>query len=243
MLAILDIIVAAIIIFCCYRSIKKGFVKSLFGLVGGIAAFILALLYSDRLGDYINIKYISPAFEKKVTSYLTELLGGAVTASGTEAVLIDSEINNASEGFKSYIAKYGVSMDKVKDAFLNSPTVEQGREAAVNAIYSSLSQTVSRVLSFAIIFFGVLLISAVLSRIIGTVFKLPLLSQLNGLLGLVVGVAKSAIFVWIFVSLITVAFTYLQSSNVLGFGDSDLNNTIIFKYFMDFSPFNLFFRQ
>ena len=63
---ILDLIVVAIILFCILHSAKKGFVKVVVGVVGLIAAYMLAFTVSTPLANITYDKFIEPTMVNAV---------------------------------------------------------------------------------------------------------------------------------------------------------------------------------
>ena len=75
-----------------------------------------------------------------------------------------------------------------------------------------------------------------LAKIINKIFNLPLIGKLNRFLGGIIGLLKGTIFALIFVMVIMFVIS-MTENGFLCFTQENVNESIIFKFLMGFTPF------
>ncbi|MDP4153656.1 MAG: CvpA family protein [Bacillota bacterium] len=224
MTIILDIFLIASILICCFSAMKKGFIKSLLELVGGFAGFIFALIFAGSLGNIISERWIGPFFDKNMTSYVSNLFEKSNAVNG-----------ETGSGFNSLLKTFGLSLDKIRSTVIGN-TIDKAGDKSVNFVSATAAQKVSYIVAFILIFIGVTIACAILARVLGVIFKLPVLHQFDSLLGLAVGIISALIFGWVFSAAVYYILPMLGDTNFLGISTSSYGSTFLFKYFLDTNP-------
>ncbi len=233
MAIILDILVLVIIGVSVFFAYKKGLIKTLFSLLGGITAVVLAVSMSASVGNWLNEKFIGPAIRNTV---LTAVNGSALGESYDEAlnsVDVAGKLQEMPESLRSFLEKLNVDIDSIVDSAEQS---KADSVAAKEKLIDSIAQPVSKVISktvaligLAIIFFIVLF---VVTNLLDAVFRiLPLGKTVNNVGGIIFGVIRALLIV-----MVLGALAYgLARGNVL-LSMEDLENTYILKIVNYFNP-------
>ena len=74
-----ELVIILIFVGCVMLGKRMGLLKSLIGLLGTIAAIIVAVVFSSQLGSFINENYVKKPIESWVVNQLTS------DPSGTES--------------------------------------------------------------------------------------------------------------------------------------------------------------
>ncbi|MBO5039879.1 MAG: CvpA family protein [Clostridia bacterium] len=226
---LIDVIVIAAFAGCLIRGIKKGFIKSIIGIVIVIAAIIGSVQFSPALGNTLNDKFV----HKSVVSAAKDSIPKVDT---------DTLINEMPTAFKKSLDRFRTDPEDVKELFENSDieeTEEQKRARIAEKMASPLSKAISRALAFLIIFVVLYLVLFIISIIVCAVVKLPLLRTADKLLGALLGGVSGILLAW-GVSLAICAL--LPHLSVLYDGvvpETVIDNSIVVKFIGKFDPFNL----
>jgi len=188
---LLDILVIAVFAFSLYTGIKKGFIRSIMGIVVAVVAVIGAVKLSPPLANYLHDKYIGNVVTEQVGGYLDELIADV------ESIDLTKLFEDKPEAFTDILNTFGVDFDELKSYFEKDLSGNNDSEKAVSQyIAEPISQTLSRGTAFAILFFGIFLILTVVVLLIDLVVKLPILNGANKFLGAVLGAAMGLVTAW-----------------------------------------------
>ena len=85
--ALLDIVSIVILVACVWSAARRGFIKTIIGLVGTLAAVVLASAFGPAAASVIRTRMVGPFFERTVGDYLMPYLsgGGWTAAQGRSA--------------------------------------------------------------------------------------------------------------------------------------------------------------
>lgn len=209
---LLDIILLALVVFIIIRAVKRGFVGSVFKLSKILIVLLATVLLGGMVSDLCSDMFVSSWFDGKISSQFVS----AVTQGGeaTSQSLVDSlpiyfrnllpadAINKQFADFSGGAQELAVSLGK---------TVE-------NALVS----VISSVIGYAITFLAMFLLFSLVVLILEKFVELPVLKQINKVLGLAWGVAYAYLFVSIAVCIIGffVDESFVASTYVLRFFNS-----------------------
>lgn len=204
---IVDIILVAIFAVVIISSIKKGFFRSLFDLIGSIVAFILAKIFADAFAPTVFDSFIRPGAEQYLASSLSDV--------GTTdyAVQIEQAINSIPDAFSGIMQIMGLDreylLQKVSSVDLNGDNlIESIMNTVVEPVATALIQFILiAVLAFVFIFV-IKIVVKVLDKIIS---KLPVINKFNSLLGAVFGLLRGIIIVAVSAMLISVLAGFINN--------------------------------
>lgn len=239
MAIILDILVLGIIGVSVFLAWKKGMIKTIFSLVGGIAAIVLAVSMSTPVANWINEEYVSPSVRKTV---LTAINGSDVGKSYDEALASVDVVDKLQEmppKLRSFLEKLDIDVEAiVSSADKTKEDSVAAKEKLVNSIADPVSETVSKAIAlvglFVIFFLALLVATFLLDKVFSV---LPFAKSINKSGGVIFGLIRALLLVFV---LGAVAYG-LASGNVL-LSMEELNKTFLMKWINAINPILLILR-
>lgn len=176
---IVDIALVAILALCVFFGWKNGFIKTISKFLTYILSFAIANLCWKYLATYVGkLPFIR--------NLITEGVEGPVFEDGA------------------------AFMDKLKTMFtyFAGDMVENGNAENTAAVMNNyLAETLTMVISFAIVFIVAMLLLKLVFRLLNSIInKIPVVKQINGLLGAVMGFLNGSIWTWAITNLFVKAF-------------------------------------
>jgi uncharacterized membrane protein required for colicin V production len=214
----IDAVLVLIVAVTAYKGWRKGFIRGVFGVVAVIVSIFGANL-------------VAKAYSGEFTEMLEPLVGGVVDSA--ISTVIDAEGTTSDR-----VSVYDVSYNALKRlGVAEDAAVELAEKVA--AEFSGVGQVMSDGLTqklchklayvavFLVVFILISILFAVLGNLINFVFSLPGLALPDHIIGLVLGLAKGLIIVFV----IAVAMRYLGivSGSVIG-------QTKVLQYILNANP-------
>ncbi len=188
---LLDLIVILAFVLSIYTGLKKGFVRSVMGIVIVAAAIILSVRFSPPLSEYLNQNYIEPVITDKVEASIEGII------SGVENLDISTLFDEKPKAFTDILDNFGVDIDDLKAHYDSTIKDSEGAEEEVSEyIATPVSKSVSTAAAFGIIFITVSLVLTLVLLLVELIVQIPLLKELNKGLGLVLGIVKGLLYAW-----------------------------------------------
>ncbi len=199
---ILDGIILLICLLCVLIGVKRGFVHSVVRFLGSIIAALLASALGGVLAQWLFDTMFRGAMVEKINSSL-QTLGAdnaAAAASQVLASLPDFLVRALEEA--------GVTLETVSHA-INSQT--SGAAGMVVDYLSPVFVNFLKVLAVIVLFFLFMTIVRLLAALVGDILRLPILKEVDGLLGGVFGFLLAMVSVWVVVAGVMVFMPMLDS--------------------------------
>ncbi len=242
---VLDVLVAVILIWSAAAATKKGFIKSLLGMVSVVAAFVMTFLFSGQAAKYISEKFVAPAMRSSAISYLSRVLGTPASAvdagQGAANVPVEKLLSDMPQLFLDYLKKLGADAAGVKAAAAASSTVTQARDAAVDAMITPMAAAISSVLAYLAVFLLSLLAFTLLAALLDLVFKLPVLNTLNRFGGFIMGCITGLLLVFVFCAAVELLRPVFASQSVFAVSDEAIEKTLLFGVFYKLNILDIVF--
>ena len=232
---VFDAIITALCIFIIVLSCKKGFIKSLTGLIKGVVSFIAAYAFTPMLASYVDehfmLKRISSGIEKTISS---------LSGNGNGTFDLAGMFDKMDSSLKQIIDRYGADEDVISgmcrgNAAADGDTVSK----LAKYIASPVSDTLSKALSFIAIFIAVFVALSLIAFLLNAVFKLPVLRSANKFLGLVFGVLEAFVLAVCLSNVLASLSVGLGSINSSLFGREVVENSVVMKFFSTVDLFGL----
>ncbi len=234
-----DFILIGIALFILYSGWSKGFIKSVMGLVKGIASAVAAYAYTPMLGNIFYEKWIL----KPLTNGIFETLRGYALDTklsvelGRDVYNLDRLSLDLPKELVSILERYNVS---VPDFLSGISGMDQVTEDAVYDCSVSIAEPTASLLSsalaFIVIFIGVYLVLSLVTALLDHLFRLPVLNTANKLFGIIFGAAEAFLLVAVMSILLSTLVTSLGSLEPNLFGESVIDHTVICKFFVEHNP-------
>ncbi len=232
---LIDLALAAIVAFSAWKGYRKGLILGLSGILALIVAFFGA-------------RYVSENYSQEFVSMLEPFVSGVVDSSldRSDDELLDDYEENTVEGqtpkteaeapAQSQSKEYSVVYETLKnlgilrssaDSLTQEITdlVKSAGKSIRASIVSILSEKITYVITFALVFIMIVILFTVLANIINLAFKLPGLDLLNGAGGLVFGLVKGMIFVYLIAWILSYLGVFI--------GKNLVDDTFFLKFLMD----------
>jgi len=202
----IDIIIVIIIGYLCFQGYRKGFIKTIFDTLGIVISFFLSK----------EFYYFAESFLLKNTKLFVKL------HDFFEAKLPENVVNNSNIPVELQKFVNNIMMNEATDTF--------------TAFVDNLSLLIIRSISFVITFLAIYAALLLISTLINTIMKLPLLNLTNRLFGAFMGILKGVILLYLIFALSAPLLSFMQdkplAKSVLDSESSKIfyNNNIILNY-------------
>lgn len=199
---ILDGIIVLICLLCVLIGVKKGFIHSVVRFLGSVIAALLASALGGVLAQWLFDTMFRGAMVEKINTSL-QAMGAdnaAAAASQVLASLPDFLVRALEEA--------GVTLETVSHA-INTQT--SGAASMVVDYLSPVFVNFLKVLAVIVLFFLFTTLARLLASLVSDLLRLPILKELDGLLGGVFGFLLAMVSVWVVIAGITVFMPMLDS--------------------------------
>jgi len=221
---VLDLLVVLTVVFFAWRGWKKGLILTLFSLV----AVFVALLGANFLAAHFEpaaADYLAPRFETMLTDQFTQELERE-QESRPETSFEELPVSNLVMDFLRNVGLF----ESLAEDFSASvkDTAQKSIESAAALIAVTLAKLVAKTLLFIFFFAGILIVWFIISHLLDLVFKLPVLDTLNSTGGMVCGLIKALLVIWIAVLL------FQLKSNLIT--NETLHSSFVLRFFVAYNP-------
>ena len=215
---VLDILVVGIVVGSIILGWRRGFVKSISGLISLVLAVVIVSSFAQPVAEKLDDTVVRPWAVKQVVKTQEGLTLDA-SVDQMDLAVINQGISD----------KFGVDILGVEDS-MGAATVGEYIDGMLRRI--GVTVTVSMALAtiglFALAWLGTLLIGLLLKPIL----KLPILRQCNGILGVVVGLVSASLILMVLACVVE-----LGGKTDPMFGAQTVEKTYIFKHITEINPF------
>lgn len=198
----LDIGIAVVCLICVLVGVQRGFIRSVVHFLGSIIAALLASVLGGVVAQGLFDALFRDALVEKIGDSLQKLgADNAAAAAGEVLAGLPDFLVRALEDA-------GVTLETVSGA-INSQTGQ-----AANMVVSYLSPvfvSFLKVLAVIVLFFLFMTLVRLLASFVGSLVRLPVLSQVDGLLGGVCGFLMALVVIWVIVAGVMVFLPMLDS--------------------------------
>ena len=230
---VIDALLLCLLLGCTVWGLKKGFIKSLLGFIGYLLAAFLSSALSGVLAAFVYQTFLHGVFLEKVSSVLTET--AAATAAEQAQALLDSL-----PGFLSNaLVNSGMTQDSLEATLAGS--AQELAPVIVNALSPSVINLL-RILFMILLFAVFMFLIRILVRMIASVFRLPVLRQVNALLGGAFGLFSGAIFAALLIVLVSWAAPLMPEDTAAAW-QNGAQNSIAVQTMSKFFPLVSWFGE
>ncbi len=232
---LLDIFLTLVFLIIVVFVTDKGFVRSIWSTVTIVGAFVLAYIFGPIIGSWICDTFVLNA----ITEYAFDIVEKLISEQSGRYD-ISSLFDTLPEEFVQLIENCGADLEQLASEFNNAMTIpKEDLYGFAESVALPISRTVSNAAGIVVIF----VLSAIALWLTGILVKalvrLPLIHELNGILGFLLGLAEGLVIIWVLCLAISVfaesGFMEPASVNVI---NSLTERSYIFKFFCNLSPVN-----
>ncbi len=219
---IADIIIILFLALFLLAGIKRGFARGLLNLLGLVVTAFIAGIVARFLSELIYSSFIRQSLISNIEASIEQ--GG-----------FEQTLANCLDFLPSWIysfvyalfSLFGVSMGEVQKELISG----KASQATAQAVESVISPLITAVISIALFFIVSVVIFVLLKvfviRYIAKIFNLPVIKQINAVLGGIFGLAEGFILVWLAVNIISLIFAATDNPSV----NSNVFSGPIFGFF------------
>ena len=189
---------------CVLVGVKKGFIHSAVRFLGAVISALLASALGGALAQWMFDTMFRGAMVDKINSSL-QALGSENAAAAAGQVLA-----SLPDFLVRALEEAGVTLETVSHA-INSQT--SGAAGMVVDYLSPVFVNFLKVLAVIVLFFLFTTLARLLAALISDLLRLPILRELDGILGGVFGFLLALVSVWVVVAGVTVFMPMLDASS------------------------------
>ncbi len=228
---ILDGAVILVLILAIIIGYKRGFVKALIKLAGCIAAVVLASALSTVLAGGIFDAFIGPKLEQTLVSQIQTADSSTIVTAVEDAMdkmpgIVTNTLQSFGLGTPEQIV--GSIGNAVNDS------AETVADVVVTKVFRPIAVLLLRALCFFLLFAALMIVVSFVARAISHIFKLPILKQMNGIGGALVGAVEGAVLVLVAVTVVQLIAT--SSKPDAAITQTDVENTILVSAIANVNP-------
>ena len=231
-MSIAGIITDALIIFITALiiivSVKRGAVKTILTLVSGIASLLAAYAFTPMLSPYLYEKFFLSKMTASISDTVASLCESGKDAAENMVYDVSKLLGNSQ--FASLLEKYGGDPQKTENVISGISDSTRGAvDKVAESVASPISGIISDITAFLLIFVAALIVFKLITVVIGTVFKIPVLKTIDKTAGLIVGIAAALFFVLVFAMLVSTASEILTKTAPSSFPDDVAEHSLILR--------------
>lgn len=187
---ILLVVIAAFFVVQAVIGMKRGLIKTVFSMFSVVVALIATALFSPVVAQKLQD-------HEKVMGYFTEKTAELLPFDRVESML---NLENKQSEQQKFLDSLPLPKS-IRKQLMESNTKNYYKELGVDSFQAYLSNYIACMIisavAFAATFFAMVILLKVLCFSLDLISKLPLLNQVNHLLGMAVGILYALLLVWV----------------------------------------------
>ncbi len=232
---ILDGIVVLLLVIAVILGYKRGFISTAVQLAGYIFAFLIALSLSATVAEFTYDRFIGEKITESVSAAFSENTGSSVSEK------VDSMLDTLPAFLQTALSEnedVQNALSTIDDKTEN--TITAVTETVVKQILRPVVVALLRFVVFIILFLLLLLVVKLLSKLVKPLAKLPLIRQVDGILGVVLGAVNGCILSIVAVTVMQLIIT--AGSTTGPFTAENLQNSVLASWIADINPLALIIK-
>ena len=229
---VLDIAVILIVVVTVIAGYRHGFLKSVIGVVGLLASLLLAYFASGMISDWVYTGIIQRKTEQAITTGIGDSIGAAASVEDG----LRAAVEHLPGVVQSFMEEEGLSPESL------AQQVDQKTEDTAKAIAVTLTDSVVRPVmtlvvrsvAFLLLFVVLLIVTGILGKLLGGILKRTPLKGLNSLLGALLGLLKSVLWVLFLVTVVQMIAHFSSESALIS--QKTIEDTTIVEAIADVNP-------
>lgn len=185
MISVPDIILAAILIITVIIGKKRGFISMVSGLISFVGALFCAERFAFILDEFLSRRVFTP--------WMTSLVEKALNS--TNEVSTDA-LQHSVEAITGTAEKLGIKFEGLTIPDIGEVMTETMQNTVQESIVSPIAEKLSSVTAHVLLFLLAYIILRLILRGISLIFRLPLLKEVNTIVGVVTGVILGLAYMW-----------------------------------------------
>ncbi len=231
---VLDGLIIAVALFCVVSGVRQGFVRSLIGLVKGIAALLAAWAYTPVLRDTIKENYIV----RRIAEGIAQTLRSLALNLETNTYDLSKVAADLPEAYTSILDRYGIDIPSFTANIAHITEADEGVIFDYSTqIADPCATVIASITAFAVLFLGVWVALSIAAWLVDLIFHLPMLAEANRFAGFLFGAVEAVFFAWVIANIGGALMTALGPIDTGLFGGQVVENTVICKFILESNIF------
>ena len=228
----LDIVLLCVFLLFVAVGIRRGFIRSAAHFLGAVLSACLAAMLGGAAAQWVFDALFRDALVEKIGESL------ATIGTGDAGVAVESFLASLPEFIVRALESAGVTASTISGGI----ATQSGQAAGLIAdALAPVFVGFLKVLAVIVLFLLFMMLVRLLADVLSAAFHLPILSQVNGLLGGVFGFLLALISVWVVISAVQV-FTPMLGSETQSEIETALRQSIIAGAFVNMNPLGVMFH-
>jgi uncharacterized membrane protein required for colicin V production len=205
-IGIIDIVIVISIIIFAIIGWKKGFLVTIVKMASGIFGIVGSILLARPFSTVVD-GVVGEEIGTAITTYLTEkmsVIAGEITPTSIRAA-VDSAFPTFPEFLREWIA-----------GAISPDLIDNSLASLVNSIQPAIKSIALLVISFIVLFFGSIIIFFLLKILAHLITSLPIIKQIDKVLGVLFGLVKITAILYIVLFLLGLLLTLPGIENLIG---------------------------
>lgn len=219
---ITDIIIVAVIVLFAAIGVKRGLAKTILNIAGLVLAAISAYYLSSFLSQLIYDAFL----KQTVINNIQQII---------EQNGIDYALSNCLEALPQWIngilsfiiGIFGMSLNEYQNQLVLSSDFSSSTSQAVENVLAPVVSSVFGMILLVILFILIFIIVKKLIKLISRVFNIPVVKQINQLLGGIFGLAEGLLIVFIAVNIFVIVTEFSNPALL----NNELFSGAVFRFF------------
>ena len=199
---LLDIGFVIIVLLCVIFGYKKGFFKSIAGFIGAVIAMFLAWVLAGLIANALYQGVF------RLIDNISAVLSNDALASFPEKAA--QVVANLPDFLSNTLSNQGITSSQIEQSL---QAAESNAAPATADLISPAIIWLLQLLLTVILFFILLLLVRLVIKLIGNVFRLPVLRQIDGILGGLFGIFKGAVYIFLVCILLQLLMPVIGNSS------------------------------
>lgn len=214
-----DIIIVAIIVLFIIIGVRRGIARTILGIVGLFVTYAAANGLSNWLAQVIYNSFLEETVIENVNNYMSSY--------GLE-YLFENSFSALPDWIRWLVSIFGGSSDNVSKYVLQTAGYAQSNATdMITQTLETMTVSAMRIVLMIVLFIVEYIIVRKLIRFVLKLFKVPVLKQVNGFFGGVLGALNGVLCVWILVNVLCV-IAQITANDITS---SELINGHLFRLF------------
>lgn len=219
---ITDIIIVAVMVLFAAIGVKRGLAKTILNIAGLVLAAISAYYLSSFLSQLIYDAFLKQTVINNIQQIIEQ--NGIDYALSNCLEAVPQWIN----GILSFIIGiFGMSLNEYQNQLVLSSDFSSSTSQAVENVLAPVVSSVFGMILLVILFILIFIIVKKLIKLISRVFNIPVVKQINQLLGGIFGLAEGLLIVFIAVNIFVIVTEFSNPALL----NNELFSGAVFRFF------------
>ena len=219
-------------VFCMWAGTRRGFIRSVMGVVNALVSSFAAYAFTPALAPVIEKRILSGRLVGEIESVLRASLD-----TSTDLFNLDETLSNLPSWFTDLLSRYHVSLDSIADVMRGIVGADETslHNLSERIAYPTAS-TLASAAAFAILFAGAFLVMSLLTAVLDLIFRMPVLNGANMFFGFLAGAVEAVVLVSVLSVVMNAGVRALGAFDSSWFGDRVMDNTILCSFLVEHNP-------